>query len=155
MGQREGDPGAGSGLGTDVSLREYINARMNGLDRQLSSEVTSVRRELETSLSQVDKAVAIAAGEARERLEAHNNLISQMREQAAQFATREGVENRRKEIDTRIETLRDTQRQSLLDFKDAADKRISRIERFQYTLTGGIILLGGIGIANLVKVWTG
>jgi len=37
----------------------------------------------------------------------------------------------------------------------ANDTRFGKIERFQAMLAGGLILASFIGIANLIKVWTG
>ena len=44
---------------------------------------------------------------------------------------------------------------ALEEARKATDERFSKIERFQATLTGGLILFSFVGIANLVKVWTG
>lgn len=130
---RSTDPAAGTSSATDVSLREYLGERVTALDRHMTQEINSLRRESELANTNAEKAIKVAADEAKERLVAHNGLIEQMRAQATQFATREAVE----------------------DFKDTNDKRLSRIERFQAMLTGGMILISFIGIANLVKVWTG
>lgn len=80
---------------------------------------------LHAALATAEKAVAVAGTEASARLEAHNGLIRQMRDQAGAFATR-----------------------------DAVDRRIAATERFQAKVTGALILVGAIGVANLVKVWT-
>lgn len=66
-----------------------------------------------------------------------------MRHQAQLFASRESLENFKAE------------RHAALDaFKDEADGRFGRIERFQAMLIGGMLLVSIIGIANLVKVFT-
>lgn len=116
-----------------MSLREHLDAAIAALDRHLTSEVESLRRETTLANENAAKAVAVAAREASDRLKAHNGLIEQMRQQAAEFATRESID----------------------DYKEAVDRRLGRIERFQAMLTGGMILISSIGIANLVKVWTG
>ena len=130
---RSTDPGAGSSAATDVSLREYLAVRIDALDRHLVSEIAALRRESELANSNAEKAIEVAAQEAKERLIAHNGLIEQMRQQATFFANREAVDADR----------------------DSTDKRFGRIERFQASLMGGLFLLSLIGIANLVKVWTG
>jgi hypothetical protein len=130
---RSTDPAAGTSAATDVSLREHVSARILALDRHITSEIEALRRETHTANEAADKAIDVAADEAKERLLAHNGLIEQMRVQAAHFSTREALE----------------------DFKDATDKRLGRIERFQAMLVGGMLILSFIGAANLVKVWTG
>jgi conjugal transfer/entry exclusion protein len=130
---RSTDPAAGSSAATDVSLREFVAQNINALDRHMVSELAALRRESETANLNAQRAIEVAALEAKERLIAHNGLIEQMREQATAFASRESVD----------------------DFKDVSDKRFGRVERFQASLMGGLFLLSLIGIANLVKVWTG
>lgn len=130
---RSTDPAAGSSAATDVSLREYIGSQIANLDRHTASGLESLRRETTLANTNAEKAIQVAAHEAAERLAAHNGLIEQMRQQAAQFASRESID----------------------DFKDTIDKRLSRIERFQAMLAGGLILAGSIGVANLVKIWSG
>jgi hypothetical protein len=119
----------GKSAAPDVSV---VTERIAALDRHLTAEIQALRRETLASSKTAERAVEVAAQEATERLTAHNGLIEQMRQQAAQFATRE----------------------SLDDFKEANNTRLSKIERFQAMLVGGILLLSAIGVANLVKVWS-
>lgn len=141
---RSTDPALGSSSATDVSLREYVGFRIDALDRHVTAEVAALRRETKAANDNSDKAIEVAAHEAAERLAAHNGLIEQMRQQAQLFASRESLENFKAE------------RHAALDsFKDEADKRFGRIERFQAMLIGGMLLVSFIGIANLVKVWSG
>ena len=130
---RTTDPASGSSAATDVSLRELMAHQFVALDRHLTSELAALRRETQTAQEAAAKAIEVAHQEASERLAAHNGLIEQMRQQAGQFATRESLE----------------------DYKDAMDKRLSRNERFQASLIGGMVLASTIGVANLVKVWSG
>jgi hypothetical protein len=138
------DPASGSSAATDVSLREYLGSRITALDRVTFSELAALRRETAAASHAADRAVSVAADEAKERLAAHNGLIEQMRQQAQEFASRESLENFK------------TERHQVLDaFKDETDKRFARVERFQAMLTGGLLLVSFIGVANLVKVWAG
>lgn len=141
---RTTDPASGSSAATDVSLREYLGARVEALDRHVTSELAALRRETHAANAAAERAINVAADEAKERLAAHNGLIEQMRDQANAFASREALENFKAE------------RHMALDaFKDEADKRFGRIERFQAMLTGAMALVSFIGVANLVKIWTG
>jgi hypothetical protein len=130
---RSTDPAAGSSAATDVSLREFVAVRIEALDRHMTAELASLRRESHVANDNAQRAIEVAAHEAQERLAAHNGLIEQMRQQAALFATRESVDAH----------------------DDAAEKRFGRLERFQASLMGGLFLVSLIGIANLVKVWAG
>lgn len=130
---RSTDPAAGSSAATDVSLREFVAVTVAALDRHLTAELSALRRETEEANRNAERAVRVAADEASERMTAHNGLIEQMRGQQLMFASREAVEAQRVMNDTRF----------------------GRIERFQAMLTGGLLLVSAIGVANLVKVWTG
>lgn len=141
---RSTDPAAGSSAATDVSLREFVGAEIRALDRHLTSELTGLRREAKLANDNAEKAIKVAADEAQERLKAHNGLIEQMRQQAEHFASRESLEDFKKE------------RHLVLDaFKDETDRRFGRIERFQAMLIGGMLLVSFVGVANLVKLWAG
>ncbi len=119
------EPAAGSSSATDVSLREY--------DRHFTAEIASLRRETHAATTNAERAVGVAADEASERLKAHNGLIEQMRAQAEHFASRDALD----------------------DAKEASNRRLEKVERFQAALVGGMIIVSAIGVANLVKVFTG
>ena len=140
---RSTDPAAGSSAATDVSLREYVISRMDALDRHITAELSALRRETAAANAAAERAVQVAADEAKERLAAHNGLIEQMRHQAQEFASRESLDNFKAERHVALDT-----------FRDESDKRFGRLERFQSMLVGGMLLISFIGIANLVKVWT-
>ena len=141
---RSTDPAAGSSAATDVSLREYLGNRIEALDRHVMAELAALRRETQAANAAADRAIEVAADEAKERLAAHNGLIEQMRQQAQQFASRESLDNFKSE-----------RHQALDAFKDETDSRFGRLERFQAMMIGGMLLLSFVGVANLVKVWTG
>jgi hypothetical protein len=128
---RSTDPAAGSSAATDVSLREYVMAAVANLDRQMTSELAALRRETEAAQGNAKEAVGIATVEAKERLSAHNGLIDRMEVLTASFVTREI-----------LETL-----------KESYEQRLRRTESWQSKITGGLILMSVIGVANLVKIW--
>jgi hypothetical protein len=39
--------------------------------------------------------------------------------------------------------------------RDANHDRLSKIESFQNRVTGALVLLATVGVATMVKVWTG
>jgi len=123
--------GPGAGRTTDPAT-SVVTERIAALDRHLTAEIAALRRETEAANKAAGDAVAVAANEAQERLAAHNGLIEQMRQQASLFATRESFD----------------------DFKESNDKRLKAIESWTARVTGGLVLVGFIGVANLVKIWT-
>lgn len=128
---RSTDPAAGSSAATDVSLREYLSVTIQSLDRHLTSELAALRRETEMAQENAKEAVGLANVEAKERLSAHNGLIDRMEVLTASFVTRE-----------------------ILDaLKESSEVRLRRIESWQSKITGGLILVSVIGVANLVKIW--
>jgi hypothetical protein len=141
---RTTDPASGTSAATDVSLREYLNIRIDALDRHLTYELASLRREASAAHQNSEQAINVAAQEAKERLMAHNGLIDQMQEQATHYASRESQE-----------ALRDKLEASVDDAKLSFNYRLSRLENWQAKMVGGIGVVAAIGIANLVKVWTG
>lgn len=130
---RTTDPAVGSSAATDVSLREHVTGKIDALDRHLTHEIAALRRESQVANLTAERAVGVASQEAKDRLIAHNGLIEQMREQATHFATTEGLDA----------------------FKHEVERRLSRIENFQAMLTGGMLLTGTIGVATLVKIFSG
>jgi len=96
------------------------------------AELDALRRETAAADATAQRAITVAADEAKERLASHNGLIEQMREQASHLATRESVDT----------------------FKETMERRLDQSERFQARLTGGMLLLSFVGVANLVKLWT-
>jgi len=89
------------------------------LDRLIQTEFVALRREMEFTNASAEKAVALASQESKARLEAHNGLIEQMRNQSAHFATREIV---------------DLNRETYM-------RRFERIERWQSQMTGALLLI--------------
>lgn len=127
------EPAAGTSSATDVSLREFSARNLWWLDRHTTAEIASLRRETNAANANAEKAISVASVESKERLDQHNGLLQKMESQAATFPTREV-------IDALMQGL---------------DMRVSRVERLLFMATGGLFLVGLVGIANLVKVWTG
>ena len=141
---RTTDPAGGTSSATDVSLREYVNAQLNALDRHTTAELHALRRENEAANKAAERAIEVAAHEANERLQAHNGLIAQMQALSNTFATRETVESATK-----------SQRDAADAYRETAERRFGRLERFQAMIVAGLVVVSTIGVANLVKIWTG
>lgn len=109
-----------------ISLREYLSARIEALDRHLVAEIAGLRSQTETATQVARDAVDKAEKAQERRLDLLNEFRAQAGDEAKKYALKEPLE-----------------------------ERIGRIERFQASLMGGLFLLSLIGIANLVKVWTG
>ena len=124
-------PAVGTSSATDVSLRDYLAGLRNADERFLAERdrrLTELRQAdqvaIEKAESAAREALLTAKGEANERLASHNGLIDKMEAQQATYALRETTE-----------------------------QRFSRLEQWQAKLTGGMILLAAIGLANLLKLW--
>lgn len=102
---RSTEPAAGTSAPTDVSLREFITLRFAELEKRLDERRTTDQQ-----------AVVIAKETADAALEAHNQLIRQMRAQANEsqrqldkltdtYATKENLKTLELLIDQRLTTL--------------------------------------------------
>lgn len=76
---------------TEVS-NDVLASQIAALDRHVMAEIVALRRETLMASETAEKAVAVANVEAKERLDQHNNVIGQMRELSATFATRDALE---------------------------------------------------------------
>lgn len=119
------EPASGSSAATDVSLRQHFEALLRA-SRELDVALRQSDRELQTALRASDlEAVRTALTAQKELASAHNDLLRKMEKLVETFIP-----------------------------KDVAEQRFSRIEAWQAKLTGGMLVLGAIGLSNLVKVWT-
>src|SRR5688572_26785732 len=102
---RSTDPAAGTSSATDVSLREFIEQRFLALEKRLDE-----RRQSDHAAVKIAKETADAA------LEAHNQLIRQMRGQAIEsqrqldkltdtYATKENLATLETLIDQRLKNI--------------------------------------------------
>ena len=120
---RTTEPAAGSSAATDVSLKEYMSLRFNGLETLFKAEISRVDGDI-LSLGELQEerrkndqqAVQVAKTTADATLSAHNGLIKQMREQAetaqraldtltAKYATKEDLKHMDSTIDLRLEAI--------------------------------------------------
>lgn len=116
----------------NVSLREHEadlrSARELTEERvkRLDEALTHLR-EMSATQRESDKlAVETALTSAKELSEAHNGLLRKMELQTETFET-----------------------------KAAADARFSRIESWRAMITGGLIVIGAVGLTNFVRLWLG
>jgi hypothetical protein len=89
------------------------------LDRLIAAELAGLRREIVLTNSQSERAIHLASQESKERLEAHNGLIEQMRQQASHYATREIVAINH----------------------ETSLRRFERVEKWQAQMTGALVLI--------------
>lgn len=140
---RTTEAAAGTSAATDVSLHSHLLGVIQA-ERVLTNSQISGVAEMAKALRTSDMAAVAVAFEANKALTtAHNDLLRRMELQGEQFATREAV---RRQIDTVGEQIENGQSND--------DKRFKRLESWQSKLTGGMIVLGFIGISNLIKIWT-
>ena len=144
---RSTEPAAGTSASTDVSLREFIDQRFNSLEKRLDERRASDQA-----------AVVIAKETADAALEAHNQLIRQMRGQATEaqrqldkltdtYATKENLKTLEILIDQRLVSID----QRLGAIEGAAhvygtEKQAVRMafSDLRSVLVFGFIVLGGV-----------
>ena len=83
-------------------------------------------------------------------LEAQAELHRSQRE-ADQEAVKIALANSKELAEKHNDLIRQMERK---DETYATKEQVGRVEAWQSRLTGAIVLLGGIGVANLVKLWT-
>ena len=103
---------------TDVALREYLERLLAAEIRTLNIELEAVREATGSAFQASQKAIDKAEEALTRRLEGMNELRDQLREQAETFARVEVVSTE----------------------NAARDERITRVERFQSKMLGGLLL---------------
>ena len=103
---------------TDVALREYMERLLAAEVRTINTELAAVREATTAAFSASQKAIDKAEEALTRRLEGMNELRDQLREQAETFARAEVVATE----------------------NSARDERITRVERFQSKMLGGLLL---------------
>jgi len=144
---RSTDPAAGTSAATDVSLREFIDQRFIGLEKRLDE-----RRAADQSAVLIAKQTADAA------LEAHNQLIHQMRGQATEsqrqldkltdtYATKENLKQLEILIDQRLESI-DTRLGSIESasgsYTGAREARRAAFADLRALIIFGFVVLAGV-----------
>lgn len=149
---RSTDPAAGSSAATDVSLREFIDQRFRDLERRLDD-----RHARDQVAVQIAKETADAA------LEAHNQLIQQMRGQATEsqrqldkltdtYATKSDLKQLETLIDQRLISL-DLRAQSIESAVGATST--SRLAvRGAWSDLRSAVILGFIVMAGVIGLIT-
>jgi hypothetical protein len=108
---------------------EDVNVQLARLQESLNGLRNEVRLTRQADQEAIDKALSSQ----KELAAKHNELISQMEKKDATYLT--------------------VQTQKLRN--DFVDSRFSRIENFQAKITGGLMMIAIVGVANFVKLWTG
>ena len=144
---RSTDPAAGTSQATDVSLREFIDQRFIGLEKRLDERRASDQA-----------AVVIAKQTADAALEAHNQLIHQMRGQAIEsqrqldkltdtYATKENLKTLEQLIDQRLESI-DTRLGSIESasgsYTQSREARRAAFADLRTLIVFGFVVLAGI-----------
>ena len=130
------------------TLKEHVTELVAAHRREVDKTIRDSERFHEAlragDLSAVDKAFASAT----KLSEAHNDLLRKMEKLTDSFATKEGL---RDAIDAVVEGRREQRHAE----KEHAEARFSRLEQWQAKITGGLVVIGAVGLANFVKLWTG
>ena len=120
----------------EILLDEWnkrLDERFESQEKAVTFALTEREKAVSAALTAAKEAVTKAEDSSRETLKSHNDLIRQSRDRDATYATRESME----------------------DYKTSNSERLGRLERFQYIVTGATMLALALGLATLVKVFTG
>lgn len=98
-------------------------------ERMIADQDRRIEQALSASRAAVDKAESAQ----EKRLDLLNEFRAQSKDESDRYATRETT-------DQRFEVL---------------NERIARMETLGARIVGGLIVLLAVGVANLVKIWTG
>jgi vacuolar-type H+-ATPase subunit H len=133
---RSTDPAAGSSAGTDVSLREYIEARdwmRDRIDEERDRRYTEVALEREKALKIKEEADKAALGLAREiqtyKDEKANELREQINSERGQYLNRDEWINAHAALTEKLES-------AIKPLNEFMTSQLGRVEQKQETQTG-------------------
>ena len=101
----------------NVSLRDYVDMRINDLQKQLELHIAAIQQQLDRRIVDANHATDLARQQMDKRLEGMNEFRQQLSEQANRFITREEVQAKQ---DAYIPAINENQRRlSLLETTQA------------------------------------
>ena len=101
----------------NVSLRDYVDMRINDLQKQLELHIAAIQQQLDRRIVDANHATDLARQQMDKRLEGMNEFRQQLSEQANRLITREEVQAKQ---DAYIPAINETQRRlSLLETTQA------------------------------------
>jgi ferric-dicitrate binding protein FerR (iron transport regulator) len=121
----------------DGELQAERDKRYCERNKRQDDAIEHVEEMHETMRKSDSEAVDKAFASATKLSEAHNDLLRKMEKLTETFATKDVLEERA----TRTE--------------EAIEGRITRLESWQARLSGGLLVIAAVGLANFVKLWTG
>jgi thioredoxin-like negative regulator of GroEL len=136
-----------SGETEQQEIRAWVIALLEAHRREVDGTLEHLE-ELWTAHRDGDReAVEKAFASATKLSEAHNDLLRKMEKLSETFATRESV-------DSALDALVDSRREARDAEEKTANVRFTRLEQWQAKITGGMLVLGAIGLSNFVRLWT-
>jgi hypothetical protein len=109
------------------------SAKMARWQGQIEERMEGLRREAKLTRDADKEAVSKALTASEKLAEKHNDLIRQMQERDKNYVSEDVYTERH----------------------EALIERIERVEGAQAKTLGGMVVLGIIGISNLIRIWTG
>lgn len=111
----------------NVSLRDYVDMRINDLQKQLEMHIAAIQQQLDRRIVDANHATDLARQQMDKRLEGMNEFRQQLSEQANKFITREEVQAKQ---DAYIPAINENQR------------RLSILETTQANMQGRMWAIG-------------
>jgi hypothetical protein len=130
-------PGAGR---TSDPTTSVVTERIAALDRHLTAEITGLHRHVSSEVHRLEEALSAEVELRRARRE--DDLL----------AVRTALASQKELSEKHNDLIRQMERKDALY---ATNTEVDRLAAWQARLGGGLLVLGFIGVANLIKVWSG
>jgi hypothetical protein len=103
---RSTDPAAGTSTATDVSLREYLTALIEGVEQRSQVRYANLESKVQAAFDSSQTAIQKAETATEKRFEGVNEFRAALSDQAAHFVTREAMAAMADKFDTQISQYR-------------------------------------------------
>ena len=143
------DPAAGTSAATDVSLREYLTALINGVEERSDERFRHMKEMVETAFENAQTAITKADIATEKRFEGVNEFRAALSDQATQFVTRDAMVALADKIENQI----DQHRKDMDGIIRRLDLREGQTQGSR--ITGGIlvtVITVGVGVLGLLLV---
>jgi DNA anti-recombination protein RmuC len=142
---RSTDPAFGSSSATDVSLREYLVAKIDAVEKRSDERFEEMKAAVATAFSESQKAITKAETATEKRFEAVNEFRQTLSDQAAAFITRDTLNS----LTEKLEASISRNRQDLNELSKRIDLRQGELAGSK-TTTGTFLAIGGLALTVVI-----
>jgi hypothetical protein len=141
---RTTDPAYGTSTATDVSLREYLVARLNAIEKNTALQFEAMKDAVEAAFENSQRAIDKADIATEKRFEGVNEFRAALSDQATRFVTTETLAALGDKLQASINRNQD----DLIALTKRVDLREGQTEGTRVT-TGWLVAMAGIAIASI------